>query len=64
AGSGSHVHSIAVRNSGKVIHTYRLPLSSSNAEVEDALLDLADWIAEQSEAPKTQSASANQVQPS
>ncbi len=44
AGSGSHVHSIAVRNSGKVIHTYRLPLSGSNTSVESALKNLADWI--------------------
>lgn len=43
--SGDQVHSIAVRNSGKVIHTYRLPLTGSNADVEGALKDQSAWVA-------------------
>jgi 5-methylcytosine-specific restriction enzyme subunit McrC len=44
AGSGQQVHTIEVLNSQKVIHTYRLPLTGSNADVELALKRLAGWI--------------------
>jgi hypothetical protein len=41
---GNLVHSVEVKHAGTLLHTYRLPLAGSNADVEANIVRLADWI--------------------
>lgn len=38
------VHSVRIRNTEKILHVYRLPLTGTNEELEDELSELAEWI--------------------
>lgn len=38
------VHTVQIRNTSKRAHVYRLPLSGTNANLEQGLADLAEWI--------------------
>lgn len=45
-GSDDLVQTTLIKNTDKVIHVYRLPLSGTAAELEIALAQLADWVAD------------------
>lgn len=45
------VHTVRIRNTSTSLHVYRLPLTGTNAQVEDGLSELAQWILRQTASP-------------